>query len=365
MGAACLLDPEILWKQAGVLMLSTTGAMAFAAAITIFGAHRIDTLRREAVAARRLGQYQLKELLGTGGMGEVYRAEHVLLRRPCAVKLIRAERAGDARTLLRFEREVRATATLTNWHTVEIYDYGHAADGTFYYVMEYLPGLTLDELVRRQGPLPPERVVHFLRQMCVALREAHAIGLIHRDIKPGNIITCERGGLPDVAKLLDFGLVRSPGLGADISSLTLEGAVAGTPAYMSPEQADGKKDLDARSDIYSLGAVAYFLLTGQPPFVRPSLLQTLMAHVRDSPTPPEQLRPEVPGDLQAFVLRCLEKEPPQRFQSADELESALARCGCTGQWDRERAASWWRDHKSKKVPPVPGPHEALPPTGPA
>jgi serine/threonine-protein kinase len=204
-----------------------------------------------------------------------------------------------------------------------------------------LPGLNLEELVRRHGPLPAERAVHLLRQACGALHEAHAAGLIHRDIKPNNIITCARGGLHDVAKLLDFGLVRSYGLGSGADNLTQDGAVAGTPAYMSPEQADGKRDLDARSDIYSLGAVAYYVLTGQPPFVRPTPLQTLIAHACDPPIPPDQLRAEVPPDLQAIVLRCLEKDSAQRFPDARSLDTALAGCHAAGLWTEERAVAWW------------------------
>jgi serine/threonine-protein kinase len=346
--AICLTDPEIEPLQAGVMMLSTTVVMAFVAAVVIFGSHRNERLRREALAARRLGQYQLKELLGSGGMGEVYRAEHVLLRRPCAIKLIRPERAGDPNNLARFEREVRATATLTNWHTIEIYDYGHAADGTFYYVMEYLPGLTLEQLVNRHGPLPPQRAVHLLRQMCEALREAHAIGLIHRDIKPGNIIVGERGGLPDVAKLLDFGLVRQAGPDQQDGRLTQAGLLLGTPDYMSPEQADGSSDVDARSDLYSLGAVAYFLLSGRPPFVRKTAVQVLAAHLHEHARPLRELRDDVPSDLESVILRCLEKDTEQRFASAAELEEALTRCACAGRWDRARAAAWWRDHKEGK-----------------
>src|SRR5262249_52007665 len=172
--------------------------------------------------ARKLGQYVLRQRLGSGGMGEVYLAEHVLLRRPCAVKLIRPDRTTDSNSLLRFEREVQATATLNHPNTVQIFDYGHAEDGTFYYAMEYLPGLNLEELVKRHGPLPPERALHLLRQVCGALHEAHAGGLIHRDIKPSNIITCERGGLHDVAKLLDFGLVRLHGAGGGADPPTQE-----------------------------------------------------------------------------------------------------------------------------------------------
>ncbi len=320
--------------------------MGVAVALAVYGSHRVEILRQEVLAARQLGQYQLKERLGEGGMGEVYLAEHVLLRRPCALKLIRPERAGDPKNLLRFEREVQATAGLTHPNTVQVFDYGHAEDGTFYYAMEYLPGLTLEELVKRHGPPPPERIVHLLRQVCGALHEAHVVGLIHRDIKPSNIIACERGGLPDVAKLLDFGLVRSHGLGAGADNLTQEGAFAGTPAYMSPEQADGKKDLDACSDIYSLGAVAYYLLIGQPPFVRPTPLQTLIAHVSDPPVPPDQFRPETPPDLQAVVLRCLEKDPTRRFPDTRSLERALAGCQGAGLWTEERAAAWWRGRAS-------------------
>jgi serine/threonine-protein kinase len=314
-----------------------------AAAVATYGAHRIEVLRQEVLATRRLGQYQLKQRLGTGGMGEVYLAEHLLLRRPCAIKLIRPERGGNLTNLARFEREVQVTATLTHPNTIEIFDYGHAADGTFYYVMEYLPGLSLDQLVGRHGPLPPERVVHLLTQVCSALQEAHTVGLIHRDIKPGNILVCERGGRHDVAKLLDFGLVQAHGLERGEQKLTQEGAIAGTPAFMSPEQAAGRSDLDVRSDIYSLGAVGYFLLTGHPPFVRQTAVHTLAAHIYESPALPSR-EADVPADLEAVVLRCLEKDAAGRFPDAESVERALARCGCAGGWTHERAAQWWLDH---------------------
>jgi serine/threonine-protein kinase len=281
-------------------------------------------------------------------MGEVYLAEHGLLKRPCAIKLIRPERAGDSNNLARFAREAQATATLRHPNTVEVYDYGRAEDGTFYYVMEYLPGLSLEELVKRHGPLPPARAVHLLRQMCGALQEAHAAGLIHRDIKPSNIIVGQRGGLADVAKLLDFGLVRAHGLNPDGQQLTQEGAIAGTPAYMSPEQAAGRTDLDGRSDLYSLGAAAYFLLTGQPPFIRGTVVQTLAAHLGDAVVPPDRHRPDLPADLQAVLLRCLEKEPAQRFQDAQSLEQALGQCSCAGRWSREQAAAWWQECAEKR-----------------
>jgi serine/threonine-protein kinase len=313
-----------------------------AAAIAVFSSLRIETLRRQASAARKLGQYVLKEKLGAGGMGEVYRAEHVLLRRPCALKLIRPERAGDPKNLRRFEREVQITATLTHPNTVQIYDYGHAVDGTFYYVMEYLPGTTLEELVKREGPLPPARAIHLLRQICGALQEAHARGLIHRDVKPGNVMVCERGGIPDVAKLLDFGLVLAQGVGQDGDRLTQEGAIAGTPAYVSPEQASGREDLDARSDIYSVGCLAYFLLTGQPPFAGRPAVRMLAAHMYEPPAPPTTHRPDVPVDLEGVVLRCLAKDPTERYPTAQNLESALAGCLLVGRWTEEEAACWWR-----------------------
>src|SRR5262249_28072905 len=310
--AACLTHEPVarnlLW-----FFLAMVLWMTIAVAIAVYGTHRVEALRREASEARKFGQYVLKHRLGAGGMGEVYLAEHVLLRRPCAIKLIRPDRAGQPKNLLRFEREVRTTATLTHAHTVQIFDYGHAEDGTFYYVMEYLPGLTLEQLVKAHGPLPPGRAIHFLRQVCGALREAHAIGLIHRDIKPGNVMVCERGGRHDTAKLLDFGLVVPLGKSPGSEKLTREGAIAGTPAYMSPEQASGPEEIDGRSDIYSIGALAYFLLTGQPPFAGRSGVQVLAAHLYEPPPPLTTHRPEVPAELEAVVLKCLAKIPVDRY----------------------------------------------------
>jgi serine/threonine-protein kinase len=323
---------SLLWV---LLWLSPTVAIA------IYGSHRIESLRRQASEARRLGQYQLQRRLGAGGMGEVYLAEHVLLKRPCAIKLIRPERAGDPRNLQRFEREVKTTATLSHPNTVQIFDYGHAEDGTFYYVMEYLPGLTLEQLVEQQGPLAPARAVHFLRQVCGALREAHAAGLIHRDIKPSNVMVCERGGVHDTAKLLDFGLVLPRGNPAQDAKLTQDGAFAGTPAYMSPEQAGGQEGLDARSDIYSVGAVAYFLLTGRPLFTGRTVVKMLAAHLYEEPEPISTHRPGIPADLEAVILRCLAKDSAKRFPDAESLELALAQCPTVGEWTRQAAGRCW------------------------
>lgn len=300
--------------------------MIAAAAIAAYGAHRLEVLRREATEARRLGQYRLIEQLGSGGMGEVYLAEHILLRRPCAVKVVRPEMAGDPETLHRFEREARATAALSHPNTVQIFDYGIADDGTFYCAMEYLPGLNLEQLVLRNGPLQPERAVHFLRQVCGALGEAHRAGLIHRDIKPSNIIICERGGVSDIAKLLDFGLVLEARSAPGAHQIMPERLFGGTPSYTSPEQAEGRKVIDARTDIYSLGAVAYFILTGHPPFQRKSIQETLAAHVCDPVIPPRVLLNSLPAGLEQVVLRCLAKEPDRRFPDAQSMDRALASC---------------------------------------
>jgi serine/threonine-protein kinase len=275
-------------------------------------------------------------------MGEVYLAEHQLLKRACAVKLIRPGPESGPKTLERFEREVRLTATLSHPNTIEVYDYGRAEDGTYYYVMEYLPGLNLAELVEHHGPLPPGRVVYLLRQVCGALREAHASGLIHRDIKPSNIFAARRGGMDDVAKLLDFGLVR-PATAARAAHLSREDQILGTPLFMSPEQAMGGRELDERSDIYSLGAVAYYLLTGRPPFDEGGGIGVLIAHARDPVVPPSQVRSGIPEDLERVVLRCLAKGPAERFPDAEILEQALGECACAGEWDLSHASRWWRD----------------------
>jgi len=266
-----------------------------------------------------------------------------LLKQPFAVKLLSPDRITDPKVLESIERQVQAMARLEHWNTVEIYDYGHGVDGSFYYVMEYLPGLTLEQLVTQFGPLPPARAVHFLRQVCRALQEAHDMGLMHRDIKPGNIIVCERAGIFDVAKLLDFGLVKHVGL-AD-PQLTMEGTVAGTPAYMSPEQASGSEHADARTDIYSLGAVAYFLLTGRPPFTNRTAMQVMAAHMYEAPAPTIAYRPEVGPVLDEIVRRCLTKKPADRFPDARSLQMALEQYG-GATWTQQDAQDWWREYES-------------------
>lgn len=314
--------------------------LGIAVAISVYGSHKISVLQHEALQAKQLGQYLLKRPLGKGGMGEVHLAEHLLLRRPCAIKLIRPETLNPS-TLQRFQREVQATATLTHPGVVEIYDFGHAEDGTFYYVMEYLEGMNLEDLVREHGALPPERVIHLIRQVCWALREAHANGLVHRDVKPANIIVCERGRVFDVAKLLDFGLVRevlprAPGE-------TVAGMVVGTPLYMAPEQAAGTGQVDGRSDLYSLGLVAYFLLTGKNPFRRANTRDILNAQVHEAPPALPQTCPNAGPQLAAVIMRCLEKESRDRYPDAESLERALAACPAAGVWTHEQAEAWWRE----------------------
>lgn len=313
---------------------------------SVFGVDTIGTLRREAFEARQVGQYRLKQRIGAGGMGEVYLAEHQLMKRPCVIKLIRPDRAGDPKTLARFQREVRATAKLSHWNTIEIFDYGSTDSGTFYYVMEYLPGMSLVELVNRYGPMPPERVVHLVRQVCDALSEAHAAGLIHRDIKPGNIFAALRGGVHDVAKLLDFGLVK-PIIDEQAIHLTADGAITGSPLYMSPEQAVGDGDPDARSDIYSLGAVTYFLLAGRPPFTANKPLKILFAHAHDKVVPPSKHHEGIPADLERIVLQCLAKKPDDRFPDAATLAEALDACEAAGRWTRHDAARWWQEQDAE------------------
>jgi serine/threonine-protein kinase len=349
-GNCVILGPHMPYA-----LMDMTILLAIGAAIAVFGSYKIGELQQEAFEARKLGQYVLKRRLGSGGMGEVYLGEHMLLRRACAIKIIRPDQAGDPTTLLRFEREVQAMATLTHFNTVEIYDFGHAEDGTFYYVMEYLPGLSLQQLVERYGPLPPERTVHFLRQICGPLQEAHSIGLIHRDIKPSNVITCTRGGVHDVAKLLDFGLVHGlgPSLRKTGDRLTIQGTILGSPPFMSPEQSAGKDRVDPRTDIYSMGTLGYYLLTGQAPFVRETAMEMLMCHVYEPVPPPSELRPDVPLDLQQVILRCLEKDPARRYPDAESLEQALAQCQSADLWTRQDAAEWWLKHDEPSASATP------------
>jgi serine/threonine-protein kinase len=335
-------------RHAG-LVFTLGGTMLFAAAgLSIFGTVKTEALRREVESARQavreLGQYRLRKRLGAGGMGEVYLAEHSLLKRPCAVKRIHPRFLDHPEQVRRFEKEVQTTAQLRHPNTVEIYDYGRADDGTFYYVMEYLAGPSLEDLVSRHGAMPADRVVHILRQVCGALREAHKLGLVHRDIKPSNILLLKDGSPHDQAKIVDFGLVLDiVGLGDAAAKITREGLIVGTPEYMSPEQAQGLK-LDERSDLFSLGSVAYYLLTGKEAFHRETAMKTLLAVVSDEPPPIATANPYAPVDLAAVIDQCLAKDPVKRFASAADLDHALAACPCAGLWDDHRSTDWWEKH---------------------
>ena len=295
-----------------------------------------------------IGSYVLDTRLGYGGMGEVWRAKHKMLAREAAIKLIRPEAlqgsTGRQELLLRkrFEREAQVTASLRSPHTVALYDFGHAKDGAFYYVMELLEGIDLQSMVDRFGPMEPSRVVHLLYQTCQSLEEAHRAGLIHRDIKPRNILLCKLGLEYDFAKVLDFGLVKSLRPDQADSLLTMDGMTTGTPAYLPPEIAMGNRDIDGRADLYSLGCVAYFLLTGRLVFEESSPTAFAIAHVQTPPMPMSQ-RSElhIPAGLEEIVSRLLEKDPANRIQSAQELGRRLRLLKDVPAWCPDRAAQWW------------------------
>jgi CHASE1-domain containing sensor protein/tRNA A-37 threonylcarbamoyl transferase component Bud32 len=309
---------------------------------------RIAALGREVAAVREIGQYRVGQKLGEGGMGLVYEAEHALLARRAAIKFIREEGGADPATFERFEREARLTASLRSPHTVQVYDFGRTDDGAFYYVMEYLDGVDLDTLVRSHGPLPASRVLHLLHQACHSLAEAHDAGLVHRDVKPANLVLCRLGRDVDVVKILDFGLARRIASTSTTatSSLgpTLVGEVVGTPAFFAPELAAGTA-VDGRVDLYALGCVGYWLLTGAWVFPAGPPMQMIADHVGATPDPPSS-RTElpVPPDLEAILLRCLAKSPEDRFPDADALREAIASCADYGGWTRSEAHAWWHLH---------------------
>ena len=304
-------------------------------------------LRRKVARALReaeqLGQYNLQEKLGEGGMGEVYRASHALLQRPTAVKVLRRNRSSKESSA-RFEREVQLTSQLTHPNTIAIYDYGHTLQGEFYYAMEYLDGVSLGRLLEKCGPLGEARVIHTLRQVCASLEEAHGIGLVHRDIKPENIMLCHRGGRYDVVKVLDFGLVKSVDSRHGIS-VTVDRRVTGTPLYFSPEAVNSPDKIDARSDLYQVGAVGYFLLTGGHVFEGDNVTQICFDHVSKPPEPPSvRLGDSISSDLETLILQCLAKSKDDRPESAASMIEALDRCKEAHNWSRRNAEDWWRAH---------------------
>jgi eukaryotic-like serine/threonine-protein kinase len=312
----------------------------------------IHNLGQQVRRARELGSYRLEEPLGKGGMGEVFRATHQMLARPAAVKLIRSEVLGSstpsaARVITeRFRREAEAAASLRSPHTISLYDFGVAQDGTFFLVMELLDGLDLETLVDRFGPVPPERAVYLLRQACESLAEAHARGLVHRDIKPSNIFTCRMGLAVDFVKVLDFGLVKAIGDGDGQSTLlTAPDSTTGTPAYIAPEVVRGDRVADHRVDIYTLGCVGYWLLTGRLVFQAPNAIQLLYQHANATPVPPShQSELEIPPALDSVILACLAKHPEDRPQNASELSRQLAAAVPREAWSEEHAHRWWDRH---------------------
>jgi serine/threonine protein kinase len=327
------------------MLLVTLGAVLLAVLMALLMDRAFRRKVHQAVqAARQLGQYNLQEEIGTGAMGSVYRAQHAMLRRPTAIKLLRPDQVENEAAMARFEREARLTSRLNHPHTIAIYDYGKTPDGVFYYAMEYLVAVDLQTLVRQTGPMVPARMTYVLRQVCGSLQEAHGIGLIHRDIKPSNIMLTERAGDPDFVKVLDFGLVKDLG-SAEEAELTTANSLTGTPLYLSPEAIGDPRSVGAASDIYGLGAVAYFLLTGRPVFTGQTLVEVCAKHLHETPRPPsERLGQPLPGDVETVVLACLAKEPAERPKGVGELSAMLARCEDSSRWGPVQARHWWQHH---------------------
>lgn len=327
------------WGLYGLLVASAIAIFAFTVIVT-----RLQReARRAAIEAQQLGQYTLEDELGAGAMGVVYRGHHSMLRRPTAIKLLNADKVNDA-SIQRFEREVQITCRLNHPSTVAIYDYGRTPEGVFYYAMEYLDGIDLQDLVDRYGPQSPGRVVSILTQICGSLFEAHSQGLVHRDIKPANIMLNQRGGEPDVVKVLDFGLVKAIDEETSAESSSA-GGLTGTPLYMSPEAIQSPLTVDGRSDLYGVGAVAYFLLTGQSVFDAGSIVELCQKHVDETPVSPSQrMSATISNELEYAVLSCLEKSRAKRPQTARDLAHLLEKCPESQVWSLDEAEAWWSRH---------------------
>jgi predicted Ser/Thr protein kinase len=332
------------WGLFSMLALAAVAIFIF----SILMARMQREAQKAALESQKLGQYTLEEKLGSGGMGTVYKGRHAILRRPTAIKVLQLERVTPS-SIERFEREVQITCQLNHPNTVQIYDYGHTPEGLFYYAMEYLDGIDLQKLVEQYGPQPEGRVIRILAQVCGSLYEAHSLGLVHRDIKPANIMLNHRGGEPDVAKVLDFGLVKALDDGKH-QGLSSAGTLTGTPLYMSPEAIQTPQAVDPRSDIYAVGAVGYFLLTGHPVFDAPNLVELCQLHVSQPPTAPSQkLGRPVSAELEAALLSCLEKSRAKRPQTARDLATLLQRSPAAGAWSLEDADLWWSQHQRTRV----------------
>ncbi|HEU4365794.1 MAG TPA: serine/threonine-protein kinase [Candidatus Krumholzibacteria bacterium] len=337
----------------GSAYVPATVSPLFGVAFAYLGARVVYGLGREVAKARAMGSYQLEEKLGQGGMGEVWRARHRLLARPAAIKLIRTAPAEDgsasvsAEALHRFEREAQAIAGLRSPHTVDLFDFGVADDGSFYYAMELLDGMDADALVRRFGPVPAERAVFLLQQVCHSLSEAESRGLVHRDIKPANVFLCRYGEDHDFVKVLDFGIVKTHRDTDEAqTALTGQNVIHGTPAFMAPEQALGHAEIDGRADIYSLGCVAHWLLTGKFVFTADTPTALLMKHISTPPAAPSACTElPIPASLDRLVLSCLEKDPANRPQSARDLSLRLAEVAVPLAWNEARSREWWNRHR--------------------
>ena len=300
----------------------------------------IDGLRQEVKHARKLDQYTLESKLGEGGMGEVYRASHAMLRRPTAIKLLPTDKVGE-QSIKRFEQEVQLTAQLTHPNTITVFDYGRTPEGVFYYAMELLVGATVEAIVEADGPQPVSRVIHVLRQAADALSEAHAAGLMHRDIKPANLVLCDYGGKLDHVKVLDFGLVRAIER-PDEDGITREGMIVGTPAYLPPEALTNPDRVDHRSDPYAMGAVGFYLLTGENVFTGQTVVEVCGHHIHTTPDSPSERRGEaIPTKLEQLILRCLEKDPAARPQTAGELVGLPTDCEQFDSWTQDDARKRW------------------------
>ncbi len=309
-------------------------------------ARMVYGLRSEVKSATKLGQYTLEEKIGEGGMGVVYRARHALLQRPTAVKLLSPDRT-EPHAVKRFEREVQLTSMLSHPNTVAIYDFGHTRQGVFYYAMEHLDGMSLHELVERDGPQSVARVIHILAQIAGALGEAHGVGLVHRDVKPANIFLCERGGMPDFVKVLDFGLVKHAGKTDPALSSTT--AIAGTPHYMAPESILEPATVDGRVDVYALGAVGYYLLTGRTPFDGTNLVEICSHHLHTKPEPPStRVKTPIDSRLEALLLACLEKDRERRPSNGADVLAPLGELARAHPWDLEAARTWWDRHRASR-----------------
>ena len=339
-----LLAPEKTVLQPAPVQVALIATWAvLASCLAGYGSHVIYGLRAEVRAAQQLGQYTLTEKIGEGGVGAVYRARHAMLRRPTAVKLLHAKAGVDQSATSRFEREVQLTAELGHPNIVQIYDYGRSVDGIFYYAMELLDGMDLDQLVRISGPQPPGRVVRILAQVCGALAEAHERGMVHRDIKPANVFLCRRVGVPDVVKVLDFGLVKQ--LAAGDPKVTDVNVIAGTPAFMPPEALTRPDHVGPASDLYALGGVAYFMLCGEQVFEGRTVVEVASHHLHTSPRPPSaRLGRPLPAELERLVLACLAKEPSGRPESAASMRRALMAMSEHEAWSEDDARSWWQEH---------------------